>query len=86
MNGSNSVICKNLNFLASKIVCNRNEIFSKNAVFLSKITEYVNNMYSEDDFITTSFILKEIMYTRDVNNTNMTFYELTDTINLLCTQ
>ena len=85
MNGSNSVYCKNLYFLASKIVCNRNEIFSKNGVFLSKITEYVNNMYSEDDFITTSFI-KEIMYTRDVNNTNMTFYELTDIINLLCTQ
>ena len=42
-------------------------------------------MYSEDDFITTNFI-KEIMYTRDVNNINMTFYELTNIINQLCTQ
>ena len=50
-----------------------------------KLSVYLNNLYTENDFTKTNMI-KDVLYTRDLNDTILNIQELNFLINLLCTE
>ena len=85
LQGSNSTVCNNLNHISGILACDRNKITVHKDYFYLKLSVYLNNLYTENDFTKTNMI-KDVLYTRDLNDTILNIQELNFIINLLCTE
>ena len=85
LQGSNSTVCNNLNHISGILACDRNKITVKHDYFYLKLSVYLDNLYTENDYTKTNMI-KDVWYTRDLNDTILNIEEFNFLINLLCTE
>ena len=83
LNGSNSIVCKNLNKIAYDLSCDRSILAVNYNLFYNKMCLKRNLLYTHNDFITANNI-NDILHIRDVKNTCFKRDELNLMLKYLC--